>query len=105
MVKVAGKGVKLKTVLLHQEFSEELNQNNTLFEELLSVFKQELDAFNEKKILEGRLANDTLKVESTRELLDEIGRLEKLMGQVNIFALKGKVEKVMNTMGYDLTNC
>lgn len=99
VVKVTAKGGVLKSVLLHQEFAEELKENNTLLEELFSVFKTELDIFGEKSRLENRLANQVLSSEVTRELLDEVKRLERLICNVNMFALKGKVEKVMNRMG------
>jgi hypothetical protein len=100
VLKVAGRGTRLKIAMLPQEFIADLGEGNTLFEELQSIFSAEIGAFEEKKLLEERLSGMGASDSGRKDVLERVKHLELLIEKVNIYALKGKVQKVMHEIGF-----
>jgi ABC-type multidrug transport system ATPase subunit len=91
----------LRVAMLRQEFVEELVPERTLQEEFLSVFEEENKILMDLKGNENAL--ETTDAEDTDKMQDILDRMQELQNQAEnkgVYALKSRVKKTMDLMGF-----
>jgi len=91
----------LRVAMLRQEFVEELVPERTLQEEFLSVFEEENKILMDLK--ENENALETTDAEDTDKMQDILDRMQELQNQAEnkgVYALKSRVKKTMDLMGF-----
>jgi len=90
----------LRIAFLRQEFIDELNPEAALREELFKAFTEEQKILSDLSDCEEELANTADDPEKMEEVLDRLQQLQDKAISKGVYALDGKVDRVMDTMGF-----
>jgi ATP-binding cassette subfamily F protein 3 len=91
----------LRVAILRQEFVDELEMERSLFDEFMSVFKEELIILADLRSAEVELENVTEDdADKMQEILDRMTNLQVRADNKGVYALESRVQKIMDLMGF-----
>lgn len=95
---------ELKIAYLRQEILDQLKYENTLFEELMTVFQRELENMDKVKKLENSLQYVNGDIKKTEQILQELENSKALLDSSNHqhseAYYKSRVDRIIDMLGF-----
>ena len=91
----------LRVAILRQEFVDELDMERSLFDEFMSVFKEENQVLQDLRDAETELESMAgADADKMQEVLDRMANRQAKADAKGVYALESRVQKVMDLMGF-----
>ena len=90
----------MRIAYLKQEFTDELNMENTLKDELQTTFAGEMAILDSISRIEGELEATIDDQDLMTQKLNELSDLQSEANSKGLYAIDGKIEKVMEQCGF-----
>ena len=93
-----------KVSILRQEFVDQINHNNSLYEELSNSLEEEKAILNQIKLIEEIIASSVDDPQRMDDFITQLNDIQDLAHQKGVYKLDSKVRRIADMIGFKPTD-